>query len=466
MADQRWLYVYCYRLTLDNALHAGVTDNSLPVAVYHQKRNALIQLNRAARAAGIEQDMGLAQAAALCENLELIDYDESMELSLLKNLASQLYECVAEISVSPPDGLAIRIDNLVRYYGSYEQIWEAVKAVILSRNIRCHYASAWSPDAARVLARQQTNILLLENASIRRALNELPVSSLLLSQKESHALYRAGIKHLGALFELPATEIGKRFNSDLLKYLFSLKGDSYRAGPFYHPPATFEQTVILPFEVTGTDKLNVYLSKILKDLAIFLRLRNAGTQWLILTLCYRETDPVTLDIRKSDLRFSFDEWANLIALKLETTELAEPVIQFTLCAGEINEYAGKEADFFNARKHFFARQQLLSKLTARLGNQAVSDAGWPEDHRFTMAKASRSHACSEQAAQHIPAFILSQPQRLTGTPKIEFGPVRIENGWWDNAPEQRDYFIALNQHGQRMQIFREQGGWYISGWYA
>ena len=83
-----------------------------------------------------------------------------------------------------------------------------------------------------------------------------------------------------------------------------------------------------------------------------------------------------------------------------------------------------------------------------------------------MAKASRSHACSEQAAQHIPAFILSQPQRLTETPKIEFGPVRIESGWWDNAPEQRDYFIALNQHGQRMQIFREQGGWYISGWYA
>ena len=60
MADQRWLYVYCYRLTLDNALHAGATDNSLPVAVYHQKRNALIQLNRVARAAGIEQDMGLA----------------------------------------------------------------------------------------------------------------------------------------------------------------------------------------------------------------------------------------------------------------------------------------------------------------------------------------------------------------------------------------------------------------------
>ena len=43
-----------------------------------------------------------------------------------------------------------------------------------------------------------------------------------------------------------------------------------------------------------------------------------------------------------------------------------------------------------------------------------------------------------------------------GSPlKLLAGPERIEAGWWDDAAVTRDYFIAENDQGQLLWIYRE-----------
>jgi len=53
------------------------------------------------------------------------------------------------------------------------------------------------------------------------------------------------------------------------------------------------------------------------------------------------------------------------------------------------------------------------------------------------------------------------------------GPERIESGWWDfgapHAAVHRDYFVARNNHGQALWIYRELAlprGWYLHGLFA
>ena len=50
------------------------------------------------------------------------------------------------------------------------------------------------------------------------------------------------------------------------------------------------------------------------------------------------------------------------------------------------------------------------------------------------------------------------------------GPERIESGWWDGRPVQRDYFIASDDTDMLLWIYRERvpqadsrQGWFIQG---
>jgi protein ImuB len=58
--------------------------------------------------------------------------------------------------------------------------------------------------------------------------------------------------------------------------------------------------------------------------------------------------------------------------------------------------------------------------------------------------------------------------------KLLAGPERIEAGWWNDAAIARDYFIAENDQGQLLWIYREHnpvekdkgnkgGNWYLQG---
>ena len=51
---------------------------------------------------------------------------------------------------------------------------------------------------------------------------------------------------------------------------------------------------------------------------------------------------------------------------------------------------------------------------------------------------------------------LQRHQPVYGSPlKLIAGPERIEAGWWDDALITRDYFIAENELGQLLWIYRE-----------
>lgn len=108
-----WLHIHFYQLTLDNLPKVKQREN---IVVYDARSNSIVQTSGTAQQAGIEPGMGLAQAASLCETLQVVDYQKQTEMGYLHSLASLVYQCAAEVALSPPAALHIRIDNLTRYY--------------------------------------------------------------------------------------------------------------------------------------------------------------------------------------------------------------------------------------------------------------------------------------------------------------------------------------------------------------
>ncbi|MBN9126749.1 MAG: hypothetical protein J0I90_04075 [Nitrosospira sp.] len=69
---------------------------------------------------------------------------------------------------------------------------------------------------------------------------------------------------------------------------------------------------------------------------------------------------------------------------------------------------------------------------------------------------------------------LQRQKPVYGSPlQLLAGPERIEAGWWDDAPIARDYFIAENELGQLLWIYREpdaamenRARWYLQGFFG
>jgi protein ImuB len=93
-----------------------------------------------------------------------------------------------------------------------------------------------------------------------------------------------------------------------------------------------------------------------------------------------------------------------------------------------------------------------------------------------MPRKSTRHSAS---FPNRPAWLMEKPMELRlhrqkpvygSLLKLLAGPERIQAGWWDDAMVARDYFIAGNELGQLLWIYREanpavqnSARWYLQG---
>jgi protein ImuB len=125
-------------------------------------------------------------------------------------------------------------------------------------------------------------------------------------------------------------------------------------------------------------------------------------------------------------------------------------------------------------------EQVLDRLTARLGAGAVHSLNSTEEHRPERAwqmRAARLEApapargaVTAEAAEtpSRPCWLLPEPRRLDMPPALLAGPERIESGWWDGADVARDYYLARAADGAQLWVFQDLrgGGWHVHGIWA
>jgi len=190
-------------------------------------------------------------------------------------------------------------------------------------------------------------------------------------------------------------------------------------------------------------------------------------------------------------------WQRLLAEHLQRLALQAPVSELELAIDAIETLSAETAsllapDAGSQHADGESLDELLTRLSVRLGKDAVRQAQPVADHRpekqqcwrpwqdEAPSSAGAAPAPPEPAAQWPqPSWLLNPPLRLAalreqplyqGPLTLLAGPQRIEAGWWDDELAARDYFIARDEGGALVWIYRTRlvapGGWFLQGRFA
>ncbi|MEO7760289.1 MAG: hypothetical protein ABIS68_00105, partial [Casimicrobiaceae bacterium] len=319
-------------------------------------------------------------------------------------------------------------------------------------------------------------------AQLAERLRPLPTALLPWDEATRLTLGTLGLRALGQLFDVPRDGLLRRFG-------FACAGDLDRmAGTIPDPraalvvPERFRSTYDFAAEIDDLALHLAAIERLLVDAQGFLAARGAATTTIDLTLRHGRQFTTRHAVASSLPQRDPRQWLLLIREQLQRTPLPGPVTTIELAIDALCEYVpppnGWPGWLPDPRAQAEDRLRLIDRLAARLGKERVCRIATRAEHRPEQAWSSAGTAVAAAPLRQPkprPSWLLDRPRALItrdeqpvhhGPLTMIAGPERIQSGWWDNKPVDRDYFVARNPLGETCWIYRELDAarrWYLHG---
>lgn len=378
-----------------------------------------------------------------------------------------------------------------------------------------------------IASQSRANTPLWKNQ--RCALPDLPVAALRLESQTLALLEELGLARIGQLEALPRGALAARFGGDakhpspaahsdlsgeglLLRRLDQLKGLVAEVIVPHRAAPDWEVSWGLEYSTASREVVERVIERLVVLLAEQLAERQREVVRLECRLKLAGREPVTLVIGLSQPSALPSHLAELIHLQLARLSLPAAVMGVALRAAELASRAERQQELFPDPSRYDSRQRawLLDRLSNRLGEEAVvgvQPRGDPlPEKAFRLVpltgskkKASPSPAAkrvgrkkpappeeqkgSAHAPLHRPVLLMEAqpvavmaiapegaPRRFTLQGKVydivrQWGPERIETGWWRGGSVRRDYYRVETASGEQFWIYRQltNGEWRLQG---
>jgi protein ImuB len=462
----------------------GAASGTPAVVASVSHRPDVVVVNEAARKRGIVPGLSIAAALALDPEIAIHLRDERAESHALKGIALWAGQWTSTISIEPPTCVLLEISGGLNYFGGIDKLLARIDTGLAAIGFSGVIATAPTAGAASLFARAGQPIVAGEDADWMRKLAALPIALFDNARAALDTLSGIGVRTIGEFIALPRDGTARRFGQALLDEIDRARGLLPDPRPPFVPPERYHGQLELPVPVDEAEALLFGVKRLVAELAGFLHGRGAGVTRLRCDLVHEDAAPTSIVIGLTATR-QVEHIMNVLRERLAREALPDRVEAIRLVSEEIAPLGAKEGDFFPvAGRDGEAGAQLLERLRARLGEDAVRALELRADHRPERASAqtvlvaaatSPVKAQSSSFPMHPPIrpfWLLASPRPLGTDPstaelKLLSGPERIETGWWDGGDVGRDYFVGSNARGESLWLYRERGGeWFVHGVFA
>ena len=414
----------------------------------------------------------------------------------LERLGARAQRLTPRVSLEPPDGLLLEIKGSLHLFGGVEGLCREWAGECSRLRMSCTLAVAPTPLAALALARagRKTGApaslpTITDPAQLVGKISPLPLATLRWPQDTLDRLARIGVRTIGEALRLPRPGFARRFGAAQLQTLDRLVGRASDLKDRFEVRPRFRRRRELTYELESHAALLAVLEPLLGELGEFLTARQCGVLTLECRLRHREVPPTRCVLRLAAPLADPAQLAALLAERLSALVLPEPVRACELRSGPLVPRVLASGGLWQPGEHgggAAARApELIERLRARLGPEAVYGLRSNEDHRPEAAWRVREPVITTSSFQsglqndpfcdRRPLWLLPRPRQLNerdGLPRHR-GPLRllgeaerIETGWWDGGEVSRDYYTAADARGARLWVFRERRPphrWFLHG---
>ena len=420
--------------------------------------------------------------------------------STLQRLCLCAQQFTPLVSIEMPNALLLEIKGSVKLFGSLAALHAAIEAAWDRLSLRAHAATAPTALAALWLARAGKPACIEDSGQLAGGLAELPIACTSWDPAWLQTLRAMGITRIGELLRLPRAGISRRLSPAAVLDLDIALARQAAPRRAFVPRVRFRERCDFETEIETVVYLQKALEPLIERCAQFLRERQAGVQSLELGLHHRVIPVTRVRLGLATITSERRRLADVLDEKLNRLELAAPVRGMELKSGSLQPLPAGSLDAFAGMGGGRGLRaggvcagntapQLVERLRARLGEQAVygvvfvpehrPEAAWRRVHELRLTPAVRA---GERAGgmrvseMPRPVWLLDEPVLLAANLQhlcqegsiLEQGPERIESGWWDGKDVARDYYIARQARGARWWVFqqRQTRCWYLHGMFA
>lgn len=462
-------------------------------------RMMITSVNAVAQGRGIDRGMVLADARAVTPDLEVLDDKPDLATKLLKRLAEWCIRFTPVVAADPPEGLLLDVSGCSHLWGGDEPYVAAIVKKLNERGYDVRAAMADTAGVAWAVARFGKKPLVIPSGQHLEALLPLAPEGLRLEEDVVERLHKLGLHRIGQFIKMPRSSLRRRFGPHFIKQLDRALGQEEELIDPVQPIEPYQERLPCLEPIVTATGIEIALQRLLETLCHRLQQEQKGLRTALFKGYRLDGKVVQINIGTHRPSHNVCHLFKLFEIKLPTLEPASGIELFLLEAPKVeDQYPVQEKMWEETGGLEDVRlSEMIDRLAGKVGEQAIhryvpDEHYWPE-RSFKLASSLQEKLTTAWRADKLrPLQLLTTPERIEVTapipdyPPMLFrhkgklhkivkadGPERIEQEWWLQQGQHRDYYHVEDEDGNRYWLFRlghytgdKTHQWFIHGFFA
>ncbi len=474
-----------------------------PVAVVAEDKpqGLVLWVNEKAREFGVLPGQRYAAAFSLAATLRAGEVPSAESDKAVSDLTERLLRFSPEVEPSKqePGVFWLNGSGLQHLYASPKKWATAIDQDLHAQGFSLNLTVGFTRFGSYAVAKAKKGITIFRDpAEEAEAARAVPLDRLNIEPKFRAALYKLGVKTVGALIELPPGGLRERFGKEAHRLYRMAAGDLWTPLEPSMPEEPVRQKVLLDDGEADSTRLLFSIKQLLHPLLAALARRHQALTALQLSLLIDHGEWFKESLRPAEPTLDAVQILDLVRFRLESLELTAGVIEIELCA-DTCAATSEQLRLFNERptRDLDAANRALARLRAEFGDDAVVCAKLTDGHlpeaRFIWEPLSRVNLPRNDwndwnrwngwnSSKVLVRRVKAKPARLAGGPSHSnedgwlilgpkygnidklTGPYIFTGGWW-NKEIQREYYFAETRRGDLLWLYydRVRRRWFWQG---
>lgn len=461
-------------------------------------RMTITAASPAAQTLGICRGMVLADARAVCPSLQSFDEKPGLSEKLLKRIAAWCIRFTPIAAIDLPDGIQLDASGCSHLWGSEQEYLADILKRLREKGFQARAGIAGSFGCAWGVARFG-NTLVIPPGEQTNAILSLPAAALRLDASIIARMHQLGLHQVKDFISMPKPALRRRFGQQVLQRIAQATGLEQEQVRSIHPPQDWQERLPCLEPVQRLEGIEIALQQLLEQLCRRFQKEAKGIRKMSLKIFRVDNKTQSIGIDTTAPSSSVKHLFHLFSLKLQTLEPGLGIELFLLEANTVEPLKALQGEYWKNASGInnTVLAELVDRISARLGPAVVSRY-LPAEHHWPERSFSKANALDAQSPtqwrtdQPRPIILLPVPEKIEVTapipdyPPMLFrhkgklhkivradGPERIEQEWWLQQGQHRDYYAVEDENGCRYWLFRsghydaeKTWGWYLHGYFT